>query len=308
MLNVIATIISKLPLRLLYLLSDFIYLIVYYVVRYRRGVVRKNLMLSFPEKTEMERKEIEKKFYRWFCDYFVEAIKTLDMTPEEMNKHLEWRNVEDVEECFDKGQHAAIFLGHYCNWEWLSDVNNCFKRHKGVACGMIYHPLKSDAFDDLFIRIRSHFGSVCIKKQNILRSFVRYKKENTLTIFGYLADQSPKWENIHLWLDFMNQNTPVFTGAERIATKMNNAVFFCDVQRPYRGKYIATFHKITDKPGELNEFDITKEFFRRLENIVHRQPEFYLWTHNRWKRTWDGYQEWMKKKEEKKEEKMKSAE
>lgn len=308
MLNAIAIIISKLPFRLLYLLSDFVYLIVYYVVRYRHEVVRKNLLCSFPEKTEKERKTIEKKFYRWFCDYFLETIKLLDMTPEKMKEHLEWRNVEELEKCYDKGQHTAIFLGHYCNWEWLTDVNNCFKKHEGVVCGMIYHPLRSDAFDELFIKIRSHLGSVCIKKKNILRAFVRYKKENRLTLFGYIADQSPKWENIHLWLDFMHQNTPVFTGAERIATKMNNAAFYCDMERPCRGKYIATFHKMTDTPGELNEFDITKDFFHRLETTIHRQPEFYLWTHNRWKRTMEGYREWERKKEEKKNMGKESAE
>lgn len=105
-----------------------------------------------------------------------------------------------------------------------------------------------------------------------------------MTLFGYIADQSPKWENIHLWLPFMNQDTPVFTGAERIIRKMNNAVFYVDMQRPERGKYIATFIPMTTDPASLPENAVTEDFFRRLEETIHRQPEFYLWTHNRWKR------------------------
>lgn len=272
------------PFKALYGIADFIYLIIYYIVRYRRSVVKKNLTAAFPEKSDSERRTIERRFYHWLCDYFVETIKLLTITPEEMHKHIEYRGFEKVEDAYDRGQHCAALLGHYCNWEWLSATKIFQERHPEAIAGLIYHPLRQDSMDKVFIALRSHLGGTCIPKKEILRYLVRYRKEERMTLFGYIADQSPKWENIHLWLPFMNQDTPVFTGAERIIRKMNNAVFYVDMQRPERGKYIATFIPMTTDPASLPENAVTEDFFRRLEETIHRQPEFYLWTHNRWKR------------------------
>ena len=277
-------VLSLLPFRVLYGISDFFYLIMYHIVGYRKKVVRNNLSSSFPEKTSQELKEIERGFYHWLCDYFVETLKLLTVSDETLLKHIEFRNAEQIEEYYDKGQTCAAILGHYCNWELLSATGLAFKRHKEAVCGLIYHPLRSKIFDMLFKDIRQSKGGVCIPKQEILRYLVRYKREKRMWLFGYISDQSPKYLNIHCWLPFLNHDTPVFTGGEKIMKKMNDAVFYVDMQRPERGKYICTFRLITDKPAEMQENEITKIFFEMLENTIKRDPRLYLWTHDRWKR------------------------
>lgn len=276
---------SLLPFRVLYLLSDGIYGVVYYVIRYRRKVVWKNLTTSFPEKSEQELRKIEQQFYHWFCDYAVETLKLLTISDEHLLKHIEFRGVEQLEQCFDEGQDCAAILGHYCNWEWLSATRLSFSRHPQAVAGLIYHPLYNEAFDQLFIDIRSAHGGECIPKKDILRYLVKYKSENRRSLFGYISDQSPRWMNIHLWLRFLNHDTPIFSGGERIMRKMKNAVFYVDMERPCRGKYICSFRLITRDPASWPEYEVTTRFFQMLEESIRREPAYYLWTHNRWKRT-----------------------
>ena len=133
-------------------------------------------------------------------------------------------------------------------------------------------------------------GGVCVPKKDILRYLLTYRRENRMSLFGYISDQAPKWENIHLWLNFMNHDTPVFTGGERIMKKMKNAVFYVDMERPRRGHYICTFRLITKEPENMGEFEVTKTFFNMLEDTINRDPRYYLWSHNRWKRTREEYQ------------------
>ncbi len=275
---------SLLPLRVLYGLSDCFAFIIYYVARYRRSVVRKNLTSSFPEKDLSEIIGIEKRFYRWFCDYFVEAVKLLSISDAELDRRFTITNSDEVEACFEHGQNVAAILGHYCNWEWLSCVGKDLPKDR--MCGLIYHPLRNDAFDELFKRIRSHESNgIPVKKKDILRQLVTYRRDNVMSIFGYISDQVPKWENIHLWLPFLNHDTPVFTGGEKIMRKMNDAVYYAEMTRPRRGYYSLTYRLITKEPNSLPEFEITRRFFRMLEETIRREPAYYLWTHNRWKRT-----------------------
>jgi KDO2-lipid IV(A) lauroyltransferase len=276
---------SKLPYRVLYAISDIAYLVLYNIVRYRRDIVRSNITSAFPEKSMEECIAIEHGFYRWFCDYFVETVKLMSVSRQELLRHIEFRGTDKIEECFDRGQTCAGILGHYGNWELLSATGLVIKKHPEAVIGLIYHPLRSQLFDRLFINMRQSMGGVCVPKKDILRYLVSFRSQNLMNLFGYIADQAPRYRNIHLWLPFLNHDTPVFTGAERIMRKMNNAVFYIDVERPERGKYIYTFKLMTDKPGEMPEFEITKKFFAMLEQTIRRDPRFYLWSHNRWKRT-----------------------
>lgn len=276
---------SLLPFRMLYLLSDGLYVLVFYVVKYRRKVVSYNLTSSFPDKNEKEIRQIELAFYHWFCDYIFETIKLLSISKEKLLHHIEFRGVEQLEECFDNGQDCAAILGHYCNWEWLSATGLAFKRHPSAVMGLIYHPLYNETFNQLFIDIRSAHGGECIPKKEILRYLVKYRHENRRSLFGYISDQTPKWDNIHLWLPFLNHNTPVFTGGERIMRKMDDAVFYVDMERSRRGFYICTFRLITKEINVLPENEVIRQFYQMLETRISLQPAFYLWTHNRWKRT-----------------------
>ena len=281
--------VSLLPYRALYVLADVLHVIVYDVVRYRLKVVRHNIATSFPEKSQAELRSIERGFYRWLCDYFVETIKLMTVSREELLRHVEFRGTELIEDSFDRGQTCAGILGHYGNWELLSATGITFRRHPEAVVGLIYHPLRNQVFDRLFIKIRQSMGGVCVPKQDILRYLVQFRSQGVMNIFGYIADQSPKYQNIHLWLPFLGHDTPVFTGAERIMRKMDNTVFYIDVERPARGKYVYTFKPMTDKPGELPEYEITRRFFAMLEQTIRRNPSCYLWSHNRWKRTHEEY-------------------
>ena len=215
----------------------------------------------------------------------VETVKLMSVSRQELLSRIEFRGIDKIEECFDRGQTCAGILGHYGNWELLSATGLVIKKHPEAVIGLIYHPLRSQLFDRLFINMRQSMGGVCVPKKDILRYLVSFRSQNLMNLFGYIADQAPRYRNIHLWLPFLNHDTPVFTGAERIMRKMNNAVFYIDVERPERGKYIYTFKLMTDKPGEMPEFEITKKFFVMLEQTIRREPRFYLWSHNRWKRT-----------------------
>lgn len=276
---------SLLPFRILYGMADIGYVVLYYIIRYRRGVVRKNLVTAFPEKSIDDIKTIERKFYHWFCDYFLEAIKLLSISEKELRRRFTIINSEEVEQCFQEGQDVAAILGHYCNWEWLSCVGMNLPPERET--GLIYHPLRNKTFDYLFRKLRSHEqnGHV-IPKKDILRYVVTKKREGVRNICGYISDQGPKWTNIHLWLPFLNHEyTPVFTGGERIMRKMNNAVFYVEMSRPKRGYYTATYKLITREPNTLPADDITRRFFCLLEETIRQEPAFYLWSHNRWKRT-----------------------
>ena len=278
-------VLSLLPFWVLYALSSTIFVPLYYIFRYRRKVVRSNLVTSFPDMSEKDIKRVERRFYHWLCDFAVEAVKLLSMSDKKLLRHVEYRNVEEVEKFFDEGRNCSAISGHYCNWEWFSGLPLVLKRHPQAAIGLIYHPLYNKAFDQLFIDIRSAHGSLCIPKKDILRSLVTYRQEERRSLLAYVSDQSPKWENMHLWLDFLNHDTPVFTGGERIMRKMNDAVFFVDIKRPRRGHYVFTFKLITAEAAKEEEFAITRRFFQMLEENIRQEPAYYLWTHKRWKRT-----------------------
>ena len=248
-------------------------------------MVRNNLSTAFPEKDEKERRTIEKKFYHFFCDYIIETIKLLSIRRKTLLKHMEYRNMEEMERCFDEGQSVCALLGHYCNWEFLTTVNVGWKRYPEAKVGLVYHPLSSKVVDRLIIATRQHTGGVAVPKQEVLRYMIRYKQQGLHSLFGLISDQSPKWENIHLWLPFLNHETPVFTGAERLIRKMNNAVFYAEMSRPKRGKYVVNFQLMTREPGTLEENELTRMFFTRLEETIRQTPYLYLWSHDRWKRT-----------------------
>lgn len=160
---------------------------------------------------------------------------------------------------------------------------------KDIACGQIYHPLENEAFDKLFLYLRNRLGAKCIPMEESIRKIVKMRQEGKPIVIGYIADQVPHWRNIHYFTDFLHHDTPVLTGTERIVRKMNHAVYYLDVQRLKRGYYQAEFKFLTDKPNECKEFEITEMYFRALEKTIQRQPPFWLWTHNRWKRTREGW-------------------
>lgn len=276
-------IISLLPLRVLYVLSDVLYLVLYRIVGYRRRTVWTNIVTAFPEMTAEEHQGVERGFYHFFCDYMVESIKLLTMSEAEMKRRMVFKNAERINEVVESGQSCAIYLGHYCNWEWITSLPLWIKPK--AHCGQIYHPLENKDFDKLFLRMRQRFGAKCIAMNNTLREMVRYRKEGQPVVIGYISDQVPMWQNIHHWCNFLHHDTPVLTGTERIARSMNHAVFYMEVSRVKRGYYEVEFKLVTREPDKMPEYAITDRYFQLLEDTIRKRPELWLWSHNRWKRT-----------------------
>ena len=274
---------SLLPLRMLYWLSDVLFVLIFHVFRYRRHTVWLNIVTSFPEREPDDHKQIERKFYRWFCDYLVESIKLMTISPKQMKRRLVFKGTELVNQCVEQGQSCAVYLGHYCNWKWITSLP--FWVNEKAQCGQIYHALENRDFDRLFLHVRQRFGAVCINMNESLRRILDYKREGKPTVIGYIDDQAPFWWNIHHWCTFLHHDTPVLSGTERIARKLNQAVFYMEVRRMRRGYYEAEFKLITSEPKGMGEFEITDTYFRMLEHTIRRQPECWLWTHDRWKRT-----------------------
>lgn len=274
---------SLLPLRVLYVLSDILFVLAYYVFRYRKRLVRKNLMDSFPEKKESDIIKIEKGFYLFLCDYIVESMKLLTMSKKNLQRRMVFKGTETVNEIIADGQSCAIYLGHYCNWEWITSLPLYVT--KDAQCGQIYHPLENKDFDRLFLRLRERMGAVCIPMAETLRRIVEFKKKGKQVVVGYISDQVPYWNNIHYWTNFLHHDTPVLTGTERIAKSANHAVFYMDVKCIRRGYYECEFKLITREPKKYKDFELTEIYFRELEKTIQRDPKYWLWSHNRWKRT-----------------------
>ena len=281
--------ISLIPLRIHYLFSNCLFYLLYYVIKYRQKVVRKNLTSSFPEKSEEELCRIEKDFYRWFCDYIVESMKLLSISQKQMKKRMMFKGYEAINQCVEEGQSVAVYLGHYCNWEWVSSLPLWFTPK--ARCGQIYHPLENKVFDRLFLRLREHQGALSIPMAETLRKILEFQRINQPVIIGYISDQKPYWTNIHHWCDFLHHDTPVLTGAERIIRKLNHAVFYLDMHRVKRGYYEGEFKLITREPQTMKDYEITDIYYQMLEESIQRAPAYWLWSHNRWSRTREEFNE-----------------
>ena len=276
-------VLSLLPLWVHYLLSDLLCFVIYRLFRYRLRVVRQNLADSFPEKDEAELRRVERRFYGWFCDYLVETVKLRTISRKQLRRRMVFKNTHLINEQVEQGRSCAVYLGHYCNWEWVTSLP-LWVSSKG-QCGQIYHALENKAFDDIFLQLRQRMGAVCIPMAETLRRLVKYRHEQRPVVIGYISDQVPFWNNIHHWCQFLNHDTPVLTGTERLIHQTGHAVFYLDLQRVRRGYYEATFKLITLEPSEVPEYGITDRYFQMLEESIRRAPQYWLWSHNRWKRT-----------------------
>ena len=194
---------------------------------------------------------------------------------------MQFENCEAIDRALDTHDFVFVYLGHFCNWEWVSSLPIWLDPR--TTLGELYRPLKSKTMDELFIEMREHHGAKCISKYDALREIMRLKAEGKKSVIGFVADQTPRPENAHLWMDFLHQDTPIFTGTERIAKKVNASVFFLDMKRTARGQYCGTFKPITDEPKSYPDFQISEICTRELESMIRQQPAYWLWSHKRWK-------------------------
>ncbi len=272
---------SYIPFRVLYFISDCLYYLVYYIFRYRRHIVRKNLTESFPEKSEQDIVGIEKRFYHFFVDLIFESCKLTTISKEEMKKRMKFTNMSDISVPLKEGKSISLFLGHYGNWEWISSIP--LHVRDNVVSSQIYHKLRNESMDRLILRNRERMGAVCVEMHKTARYINELVGEKRVSLTGYIADQSPKINESRHFLDFLNHKVPVLTGTEKITKHYGFEAWFVDVKRVKRGYYEARFVRMCDTPRSLPDFELTAIYYHMLEQAIRNTPELYLWTHNRFK-------------------------
>lgn len=269
-----------LPMPVLYLLSDFFFVVVYHILGYRKQVVVTNLKRSFPQKDEATIRQITKAYYRYMIDLFLETFKVMTISSKELKKrcHYAAGAIDLCNQYFNQQRSVMMVMGHYGNWEWGGHVFCLLAQHKPYA---LYHPVKSAFFNWFSYHSRTRFGLGLINMHHALKTMVGLRHEVTATAF--IADQTPSNSHDAYWTTFLNQETPVLRGTEMIAKKLNQVVLYASVQRLKRGYYEVHFEVITEQPQQTQEGEITERFTRLLEKDIQAQPEFWLWSHRRWK-------------------------
>jgi KDO2-lipid IV(A) lauroyltransferase len=272
--------IALFPLPVLYFFSTFYYFLSFYLIRYRKKVVAENLTYAFPEKSGPEIQKIAKGFYQHFCDSLFESLKVLGMSNQELNKRFRFKNLEIFEEIFNSGKSIVLVSGHQGNWEWMIGIQMKIQ-HKFLA---IYKPLADPNFDRILKEIREKFanGGELVAMNDIYKVLIKHRQQEIKTATWFLADQTPP-KDYPFWTHFMNRETPFFTGPARIARKFDQPVVFMHIKKIRRGYYEAEFTKLVEAPKLLSEAQIAEKYIRKIEDGIREQPEFWLWSHRRWK-------------------------
>jgi len=273
--------VALIPLKVLYLFSDILFPFTYYIFRYRKKIAFENLRNSFPEKPEDEIRQIAKKFYHHLNDLLFESVKMIHLSPKQLALRMQMKNPEIFEDLYLRKKSVIAVIGHYNNWEWILGTKP-FVPHRSMA---VYKPLNNTHFDKFMIKVRSKYGTEIIPMRKTLKTILEYNKNNVLTVSAFIADQSPVWEEVQYWTTFLNQDTPVYLGIEKIAKKTDQAVVFFHVQKIKRGWYEIDIIKLFDEVSGTVEHEITEKHTRVLEQIIRDTPEYWLWTHRRWKLT-----------------------
>lgn len=271
--------ISILPFPIFYGLSDVVNFLVYHVFGYRKKTVRENLAMALPNLSDAERLVIEKKSYRHLCDMFMETAKTMTISSKEMNKRFVITNVEVIKEYEQKQKSIILLASHYASWEWLLTINQKIS-FQGVG---VYKKINNKYFDKLIKDIRSKYNTKLILTNKTIPYMAQNQKDGVLAVYGLASDQSPAANKIFHWDTFMGIDVPVHTGAEMLAKKHNLNVIYAKVKKVKRGYYEATLIPLTDNPNSVPDYEITHAYLQEVEKQIHEAPEFYFWTHRRWK-------------------------
>ena len=272
---------ALLPFKLLYLLSDGLYFLLRYVVRYRIKVVRRNLRNAFPEKSKKELADIEREFYHYICDYMLEEIKMLRISFEELCRRMEYDNKEEFLAMIEKYGGIVLLIPHYANFEWIIGMGAIMQ--PGDIPVQVYKPLRNKYMDEMFKHIRARFGGYNVRKHATAREVIHLRLAGKRIVVVLITDQSQNRSEAHYWTTFLNQDTVFMDGAERIAKLMSFPVFYCELQRVKRGYCKVLFDLVTETPKQTAVGEITEEFARRLEQTIRREPAYWFWSHKRWK-------------------------
>ena len=277
--------VGHLPFRFLYGVADILFALAYYIVRYRRRLVARNLAESFPEKTPQELRRIEKQFYRDLADYAVETLKLAHISDAEMRRRMTFDGVGIIDESLARGRSVTVYFSHCFNWEWAPSItlHTAFPPDHGAVYGQVYRPLRNRWFDAMMLRIRSRFGSHSYPKKTVLRDLIREKRTGLPAMVGFMSDQKPSHgDTIHV-VSFLNHPTAVITGTEALARRLDMAAIYWDMEKVSRGHYKITNRLISDRLADEPQYSITDRYAAMLEKTIMRDPAVWLWSHKRWK-------------------------
>lgn len=271
--------ISILPFPILYLFSDFVYFLIYRVIGYRKKTVRENIALALPHLSEQERLIIEKKSYHHLCDMFLEMVKTMSISEKEINKRFSYSNLDVYLDLEKKGKSIALMCAHYASYEWVLSMNNHIT-FKGYG---IYKKIANPYFDKLVKNIRAKFKAYLITTKETKTTIEQNAKNGVLGVFGFASDQTPRRSDNMYWDSFLGIQTPIHVGAEMLAKRYNMNVIFLKVKKVKRGYYEASFEVLSEDIKSIPDYKLSENFMRKVEQQIYEAPEFYLWTHKRWK-------------------------
>ena len=264
--------ISYLPFWVIYGISDFVYILVRYVIRYRKKVVIENLSYAFPEKTEAEINKIVGKFYHHLCDLLLESIKLYSISEKRIKKHIQYKGTDLLNYYFEKGKSVIVLAMHHNNWEWCSSV----QLH-------LNNPIRGNqAFEKFLLHSRERWGGASVPVHKTARAMIDLSRNERHNLLWLAADQTPQ-KSSHFWTLFLNREAPFFSGPEKIAKKTNHPVIFHRTKKIKRGYYEVEFSTLFENPEQVNEKDILLEYIERMEEYIKKEPEYYLWSHRRWK-------------------------
>ncbi|UCA60845.1 MULTISPECIES: lysophospholipid acyltransferase family protein [Chryseobacterium] len=271
--------ISKLPLRILYIFSDVMFFLNYYLVGYRKKVITQNLINSFPGKSEDEIRKIRKKFYRNFSDYLVETIKSFSISETESRVRMQHINQDLFHEAKKEGKNIILLAGHVFNWEWINALARIIPQ---AHCHPVYRKVNSDFWENQMKKVRNKFGNEALEANEVIRNIFR-SENNGDSAYMFVADQTPHFSHVTYGLEFMHQRTPAFIGYDKLATRMDLAFIYCEMKKVKRGYYQVNYYRIYPDQEKFTEHEVVRKFHKMLENTLNKYPDNYLWSHRKWK-------------------------
>ncbi|MFC7347191.1 lysophospholipid acyltransferase family protein [Chryseobacterium zhengzhouense] len=271
--------ISKLPLKILYIFSDIIFFLNHYIVGYRKKVITKNLKNSFPEKSEEEIREIRKKFYLNFSDYLVETVKSFSISETESRVRMQHINQQVFHDAKAEGKNIILLAGHVFNWEWINALAKVIPQKH---CHPVYRKVNSNFWENQMKKVRNRFGNEALEANEVIMNIFRNSNDGD-SAYMFVADQTPHSSHVNYGLKFLNQRTPAFIGYDKLATRMNLAFIYCEMKKVKRGYYQVNYHRIYPDGEKFVNNEVVQKFHHLLENTIRKNPDNYLWSHRKWK-------------------------
>lgn len=271
--------ISKLPLKILYIFSDIIFFLNFYFAGYRKKIITTNIRNSFPEKSDEEIREIRKKFYRNFSDYLVETVKSFSISETESRVRMQHINQHLFHEAKAEGKNIILLAGHVFNWEWINALAKVIPQNH---CHPVYRKVNSDFWENQMRKVRNKFGNEALEANEVIKNIFRSSNDGD-SAYMFVADQTPHFSHVNYGLNFLNQRTPAFIGYDKLATRMDLVFIYCEMKKVKRGFYQVNYHRIYPDGEKFVNNEVVKKFHQLLENTIRKNPDNYLWSHRKWK-------------------------